>query len=89
VLAGQKPVGEEEFLTSEQVISEAVFLGLRLLDGIDLRQFSALYGVDLEEKFAASITKMRQMQLLELGEDCLRLSAKGRLLANEVFMAFV
>ncbi|MEG1501720.1 MAG: hypothetical protein RR396_07145, partial [Clostridiales bacterium] len=83
------PLEDEERLTDKQVYSEAMFLGLRLLDGVNKEDFFKKYGVHPQKIFAAAIDKMIGFGLLEDTGACLRLTHRGLFLANEVFMSFL
>ncbi len=64
---------------------EAVFLGLRLTQGIDLFQFEEKFGFDLRDRVKAKIDYLEEAQLLECDQNNLRLTPKGYILSNEVF----
>jgi oxygen-independent coproporphyrinogen-3 oxidase len=68
---------------------EAIWLGLRRLDGVSCRQFVAQYGVDPRQIFADSVAAMQKRGWLDLDGDTLRLSAAGLLFADEVGAAFL
>ena len=89
VESGASPVVEEQQLTEIEVRAEAVFLGLRLMHGIDLRRFRELFGVDLSDEHLETLDQYRKAGLLELDGDLIRLTRRGALLSNEVFAAFV
>ncbi len=80
---------ETTAITRSAALEEAFFLGLRLLRGIDLRQLGEEFGLDCEALFAGVIAELRDLQLVELADDRLRLTSRGRLLSNEVFQKFL
>lgn len=86
---GHPPLLDEEWLNADQVISEALFLGLRLLAGIDFTAFFGRYGVDPRRRYRREIERLREKGLIELDEQGMRLTRRGLLLGNEVFRAFV
>jgi oxygen-independent coproporphyrinogen-3 oxidase len=76
--------------TSRDDMQETMLTGLRLTtEGISARLFSQRFGVSLVDVFGPQIEKMRQFGLLEWNGDTLRLTLRGRLLGNQVFMEFV
>ena len=86
---GRNAISNEEILSERDVLSEAMFLGLRLLDGIDLSQLYERYGVRAEKYFVIEIDKLTGYGLLKTDDNKLKLTEKGLLLANEVFMEFL
>lgn len=66
--------------------SDAMILGLRLIEGVAPREFEARFGVAPEAVFGAAIERHLRTGLLERTEDRLRLTPRGQLLANEVFV---
>jgi oxygen-independent coproporphyrinogen-3 oxidase len=87
--AGLSPVVESFELSQADVEAEAVFLGLRLLRGINLREYRARFGVDLCTERADDLLRLREAGLIEIRDDLLRLTPAGALLSNEVFATFV
>ena len=87
--SGASAVVEEQQLSRTDVRAEAVFLGMRLMQGVDLRAFSESFGVDLREEHAEDLDRFREAGLVELDGDVIRLTRTGALLSNEVFAAFV
>jgi oxygen-independent coproporphyrinogen III oxidase len=86
---GASPVVEEQELTETDVRAEALFLGMRLMSGVDLRRYRESFGVDLRAEHAADLDRFRKAGLLEFDGDLIRLTRTGALLSNEVFAAFV
>jgi oxygen-independent coproporphyrinogen-3 oxidase len=82
-------VVETTELDEQGVRSEAIFLGLRLMRGIDLREHRARFGTDLREDYAADLERLHDAGLIELDEELLKLTRDGVLLSNEVFTVFI
>lgn len=89
VESGVSPVVEEQQLTATDVRAEAVFLGMRLMQGVDLRRYRESFGVDLRDEHAEDLDRFCKAGLVELDGDLIRLTRTGALLSNEVFAAFV
>ena len=89
VESGASPVVEEQQLTTTDVRAEAVFLGMRLMQGVDLRRYRESFGVDLRDEHAEDLDRFCKAGLVELDGDLIRLTRTGALLSNEVFAAFV
>jgi len=75
-------------------IGETLMMGLRLTqEGVSAASFNVRFGQSLEQIFGAQITRLQRLGLLEwadyAGENVLRLTARGRLLGNQVFMEFI
>lgn len=87
--SSESAVVEEQQLSRTDVRAEAVFLGMRLMQGVDLRAFRESFGVDLRDEYAADLDRFREAGLVELDGDVIRLTRTGALLSNEVFAAFV
>lgn len=75
-------VADWETLTSAQEKEEELFLGLRLLEGIDLVRIEGEYGISL----ASRIAPLLEQRLVELEGSTLRLSPSHLTVSNEVFM---
>jgi oxygen-independent coproporphyrinogen-3 oxidase len=89
VESGASPVVDEQQLSEIDVRSEAVFLGMRLMQGIDVRRYRESFGVDLRDEHAADLDRFYKAGLIEFAGDQIRLTRTGALLSNEVFAAFV
>jgi oxygen-independent coproporphyrinogen-3 oxidase len=72
---------------------ETMMMGLRLTrEGVSKRGFFERFGLDLDDLFKAQIDRLTHLGLLEwAGEraDILRLTPRGRLLGNQVFVEFI
>lgn len=80
---------ETEELNEQNMRGEAVFLGLRLMRGVDLREYRSRFGVDLREEYATDLERLSEAGLIEIDEELLKLTRNGVLLSNEVFAIFV
>lgn len=81
----QSPIAERTELSEEDARSEAIFLGLRLMRGIDLQSYHARFGKDLREQFNGELDRLQAAGLIATDEARLKLTARGALLSNEVF----
>jgi oxygen-independent coproporphyrinogen III oxidase len=70
-------------------LEEAFFLGLRLNGGTDLAKVSADFGISRLAALHPTMVELVAAGLLEQKEDRIRLTARGRLLSNEVFERFL
>ncbi|HEX8128823.1 MAG TPA: radical SAM family heme chaperone HemW [Pyrinomonadaceae bacterium] len=82
-------VVETNELSARDAGAEALFLGLRLMRGVDLTEHRKRFGTDVQSEYAADLSRFREAELIELDGDLLRLTRNGVLLSNEVFAAFV
>lgn len=86
---GRDAVESEERLTGRASMGETVFLGLRMLDGLDVRAFHERYGVSVEETFGPGLRDLRLRGLMTCSTDRIRLTERGLFLADPVFAEFV
>ncbi len=70
-------------------IEETFFLGLRLNQGVDLRQVARRFGEQAIDELMPVIRELEREGLAELEGRFLRLTNRGRLLSNEVFQRFL
>jgi len=81
----KSPIIECTDLTEEDVRSEAIFLGLRLMRGIDLQNFQSAFESDLGDQYNGDLDRLVDAGLIEIADNRLRLTTRGALLSNEVF----
>jgi oxygen-independent coproporphyrinogen-3 oxidase len=90
VLDGETPIESEEEIDPALEMGETMMMGLRLLDeGVGLERFRERFGVALEQKYADELAELRQLGLIEVDGERVRLSERGRLLGNQVFLRFL
>lgn len=87
--AKQSSVVESTQLDVEAVQAEALFLGLRLMRGVDLNNHQSQFNVDVREQHADTLAHFSEAGLIELHGDVMKLTRSGALLSNEVFAAFL
>lgn len=79
----------QEVIDDETRIKEAIILGLRTTDGIDLDEFEKRYAVNLLSKFGPKIAEFTDQALFARSEKTLRLTPRGMLLSNLILSEFV
>ena len=68
---------------------EALFMGLRLSEGVALKAFRDEYGVDVPARYADELPRLCDAGLIHLTDERIMLTDKGRLLSNEVFVLLI
>jgi oxygen-independent coproporphyrinogen-3 oxidase len=76
-------------VTREAALEESFFLGLRLTQGVSLRDLASQFGHQAVARTEAIIKELVECELVERDEYFIRLTARGRLLSNEVFEKFI
>ncbi|MFZ5868635.1 MAG: radical SAM family heme chaperone HemW [Thermodesulfobacteriota bacterium] len=76
-------------LTPETRFKDALIMGLRLVEGLDLGVLSERYRVDAEEFVMATIGDLAGEGLFTFDDDRLKLTPRGRLLSNVLFARWV
>jgi oxygen-independent coproporphyrinogen III oxidase len=87
--AGRSLAVERRQLTSDERLGDALFTGLRLVDGIDVNAIQTRYGVDVWHRFGADLDPFLEAGCLRRTESRLSLTRQGMLLAHEVMSVFV
>ncbi len=82
----RRPEAEGERIDRVQEMSETAFLGLRTASGLHLPTFEQRFGVPFSHFAGERLRPVQEAGLLEQMGDWLRLSKRGRLLGNEVFL---
>jgi oxygen-independent coproporphyrinogen III oxidase len=80
------PTAESEVVAREQAMSETAFLALRTAIGLHLPTFAQRFGCSFAQFVGNRLKIVEEAGLLEQEDGWLRLSQRGRLLGNEVFM---
>lgn len=88
-LAGAPIPGDSEELTGAARTGEAVMLALRTSEGVDAGTFRERYGIDVFTHYAPVIADYAAAGLLVADGRGVRLTARGRFVANDVCGAFL
>jgi oxygen-independent coproporphyrinogen-3 oxidase len=75
--------------SSVAALEETFFLGLRLNRGVNLRDVAAEFGHEAVAALRPTIAQLISSELLQQVGDRISLTARGRLLSNEVFQQFI
>ena len=86
---GRLPVGTWTGLTPETRFAEALIMGLRLVEGLDLAGLEERYCVDANAFVLETIGDLQDAGLFVLADNRLVLTERGRLLSNLVFSRWV
>ncbi len=86
VEAHESAAESEEHLTGRKAMGETMFLGLRMLQGVNRQDAKYAKGIDM---FGPEIERLIERGLLERTDAFLRLTHRGLFLANDVFAEFV
>lgn len=86
--SGLFPVEDKEVLSREQQIMEAVLLGLRQKEGININNFNAKFGIIFEDIFKETISDLKEKSLIILNNNRCMLTKKGMLLLDSICAMF-
>ena len=88
-LAGTPIPGERERLEGPAQLGEAIMLALRTAEGVDLAAFRERYGIDVNERYREVVGDLVAAGVLRADAAWLRLTERGRFVANDVCGAFL
>lgn len=79
----------KQLLSKEEQIEEYIFLGLRLIQGVNKEEFFSVFGIKIEEIYGDIIHKNIKMDLLLDKDGYVLLTQKGLDLSNYVMAQFL
>jgi oxygen-independent coproporphyrinogen-3 oxidase len=88
-LEGRAIPSEAERLEGRKRAGEAIMLALRTAQGVSLRTFKERYGIEVMTDYAPIVAQFADTGLLERIGDSVRLTRRGKFLANDVCGAFI
>jgi len=81
---------EDKYICSkEDTYEEAVMLGLRKTDGVDIGMLTKLLEVDFYTKYKDVINRYKSLDMIEIVNDRLRVTDKGMFVLNQIILDFV
>lgn len=89
LVKGNPPITERLFLNQRDTMCETAFMGLRLIEGLDINEFYRRFGLGVTDVWSNEIDYLLKTGLVELTRDRLKLTRKGLPLANIVFAKFI
>lgn len=89
VSAGGSPSMDRQALSPQVRFEEALFMGMRLTDGIDRRGFAARFGLDPWERYGAALAPFIEAGHVWHSAGRFGLTRGGMLVANSVLEVFV
>ncbi len=87
--AGRLPIEGKEMLSKEQLMIEAISLGLRQTEGIRLDRFEKRFNVNFQEMFKEVITDLGEKGFIKCSENHCVLTRKGMLFLDSITSAIV
>ena len=79
----------DEAIDAATAMAETMMLGLRLAEGVSHATFRARHGRDLRAVYGPEVDELASLGLLADDGETLRLTWRGRLVANEVLLRFL
>ena len=89
ITAGELPFSTFTQLTPEERFKDALIMGLRLVEGIDLVQLGNRYRTNALSFVIRTIGDLIESGLSSITDGRLQLTPRGRLLSNEVFTRWI
>ena len=88
IMADKLPVAGREVLTPEQMVMEAIYLGFRTADGIDLVDFKYRFGIDFLVTYNRVIKDFEEEGILNVSKNRCTLTTRGMVLLDSITAAF-
>ncbi len=87
--AGTSAIAEKERLTPDQIMIEAIYLGLRTAWGINLTEFHARTGLHFTHAFDKTIAELKSRGMIEMKDGHCTLTRKGLLVIDSIASMFI
>ncbi|MDM8535649.1 radical SAM family heme chaperone HemW [Desulfobacterales bacterium HSG17] len=86
--SGRLPVEDFETLTLEQKKLETIMLGLRTLEGVDMKQYKSQFHISFQEEFSENIEAVQGQSYGLLGADSFVLNLEGQVCLDDIIESF-
>jgi oxygen-independent coproporphyrinogen III oxidase len=86
---GASPESARRRLSRREQLEEALFMALRLSDGVSFERVRARYGVDVWQEWGERLMPFEEAGLLQRDDRRLRLTREGMLVASSVMITFL
>ncbi|MBI4673376.1 MAG: radical SAM family heme chaperone HemW [Chloroflexi bacterium] len=86
---GDSPIASREKISRAGEMSEVMFLGLRLAEGVTWARFRERFGVDAREIYREPIALLADGKLLVVDDERIRLTDQGMLVSNQILWRFL
>jgi oxygen-independent coproporphyrinogen-3 oxidase len=81
---GRLPIQEQEKTTTEQQITEAIYLGLRTCDGIDIAHFEKSFQIDFNQQYGDTLKILYEENLVIVDNGRFALTSEGMLFHDSI-----
>ncbi len=78
-----------EILSKQQQTEEEIFIGLRLLKGINFNKINKKYNIDIFKKYEKEFLKYIDLKLMKKTKFGVKLTQKGILISNNILCDFI
>jgi putative oxygen-independent coproporphyrinogen III oxidase len=82
--AGRLPPSGREMLSRSQLMMEAIYLGLRQTEGINIDAFEEKFGVNFQQQFSDTLEGLEERGLIGIAQNRCALTRKGMLFLDSV-----
>lgn len=87
--AGRLPPSGREMLSRSQLMMEAIFLGLRQTEGINIDAFEEKFGVNFHQRFIVTLRGLEERGLIGTAQNRCALTRKGMLFLDSIVSLLV
>lgn len=84
-----RPLAEHDKLSTKACMEETMFLGLRMDEGVSIKEFELRFGKDIHEVYGNTLDKLSKDALVIIDNDHLKLTEKGLEISNAVLSEFL